>query len=102
MTATNSTLHYENLRELPPGFLHPHPFANTSLIKDKRILIFCRKITWILYNHFKYRHISLFLLYKKTHHFKHTEVFEREIQPHKMVKCLCERTAVLQLQICYV
>ena len=95
MTATNITLHYGNLRELHPGFIHPHPFPNTPLIKDKIILIFCGKITWILYHHFKYQHISLFLLYKKTYPFKHTEVFEREIQPHKMVKCLCERVAVL-------
>ena len=29
--------------------------------------------------------------------FKHTEVFKREIQPHEMVKYLCERVAV---QIC--
>ena len=41
--APNSTLHYENLPELPPGFLHPHPFPNTPIIKDKRILIFCGK-----------------------------------------------------------
>ena len=29
----------------PPGFLHPNPFPNTSIIKDKRILTFCGKIT---------------------------------------------------------
>ena len=45
VTASNRTLHYENLPELPLGFLHPHPFPNTSIIKDKRILIFCGKIT---------------------------------------------------------
>ena len=39
------TLHYENLPELPPGFLHPHPFPNTPIIKGKRIPIFCGKIT---------------------------------------------------------
>ena len=27
--------------------------------------------------------------------FKHTEAFEREIQPHEIVKYLCERVAVL-------
>ena len=32
---------------------------------------------------------------KKTYRFKHTEVFEREIPPHEMVKYLCERVAVL-------
>ena len=45
MAAPNSTFHYENLPELPPGFLYPHPFPNTPIIKDKRILIFCGKIT---------------------------------------------------------
>ena len=96
MTAPNSTLHYENLPELPPGFLQTHPFPNTPIIKDKRILIFCGKITLkILYHHFKYQHISLFLLFKKNHPFKHTELFEREIQPHEMVKYLCEGVAVL-------
>ena len=29
----------------------------------------------------------------------HTEAFEREIQPRKMVKSLCESVAVLQLEI---
>ena len=76
ITAPNSTLHYENLPELPPGFLHPHPFPNTPIIKDKRILIFCGKNN-IIYP------------------FKHTEVFKREIQPHEMVKYLSERVAVL-------
>ena len=96
MTAPNSTLHHENLPELPPGFLYPCPFPNTLIIKDKRILIFCRKITlWILYHHFKYQHIIIFLLFKKTYPLKHTKVFEREIQPHEMVKYLCERVAVL-------
>ena len=45
ITAPNSTLHYENLPELLSGFLHPHPFPNTPIIRDKRILIFCGKIT---------------------------------------------------------
>ena len=45
ITAPNSALHYENLPELPPGFLHAHPFSNTPIIKDKRILIFCGKKT---------------------------------------------------------
>ena len=45
ITAPNSTLHYENVPELSSGFLHPHPFPNTLIIKDKRILIFCGKIT---------------------------------------------------------
>ena len=63
ITAPNNTLYYENLAELPPGFLHPHSFPNTPIIKDKRILIFCGKITLeIPYHHFKYLHISLFLL----------------------------------------
>ena len=44
ITAPNSTLHYENLPELPLGFLGPHPFPNTPIIKDKRILVFCGKI----------------------------------------------------------
>ena len=80
ITAPNCTLHYENLPELPPGFLHRHLFPNTPIMKDKRILIFCGKITlYILYHHFKYEHISLFLLYKKTYPFKRTEVFEMEI-----------------------
>ena len=33
MAAPNSTFHYENLPELPPGFLYPHPFPNTPIIK---------------------------------------------------------------------
>ena len=50
-----------NLPELPPGFLQPHPFPNTLVMKDKRISIFCGKITlYILYHHFKYEHIHLF------------------------------------------
>ena len=96
ITASNSTLHYENLPELCSWLLTPHPFLNTTIIKDKRILIFCGKIPlWIPYHHFKYFHISLFPLYKKIYPFKHNEVFKREIQPLEMVKYLCERVAVL-------
>ena len=43
MTVPNRTLHYENLPELPPGFLYPQTFPNTPIIKDKRILNFVEK-----------------------------------------------------------
>ena len=36
---------YMKLPELAAGFLHLHPFPNAPIIKDKKILIFCRKIT---------------------------------------------------------
>ena len=44
--------------------------------------------------YFKYQKISLLLLQKNLP-FKHTEVFEREIQSHEMVKYLCESVVVL-------
>ena len=42
--APNSTLHYEDLPELPPGFLHPPHFPQHPIIKDKRILSFFTKV----------------------------------------------------------
>ena len=40
-------------------------------------------------------YVSLFLLYKKIYRSEHTEVFEREIQPHEPVKSLCESVVVV-------
>ena len=37
----------------------------------------------------------LFSYTKKNYPFQRTKVSEREIQPHEMVKYLCERVAVL-------
>ena len=68
---SNSTLQYENLPELPSGFLHPHSFPNTPIIKDKRIVIFCAKKSISTYHSFS--------LTQKTYPSKYTEVFEREI-----------------------
>ena len=48
----NIVLRYENLAELLPLFLHPHPF-----LKDKRILSFGAKNNFID----AYQNISLFL-----------------------------------------
>lgn len=49
----------------------------------------------ILYHHFYYQYVSLFLLYQETYFSKHTEAFERKIQPDEMVKSLCEKVVVL-------
>ena len=48
-----------------------------------------------LYHHFHNKYISLFILYSKTYSSKHTENFEKEIQPLDIVKPLCETPAVL-------
>ena len=37
---------------------------------------------------------SLFLLFNKTYLSKHTEAFERHIQPYKMIKSLCEKVVL--------
>ena len=76
IAALNSTLCYENLPELPSVFLHPQPFAKAEFLLQ----------VW------KYQS---FALIKKPPPSKHTEVFEREIQPHKMLKYLYESVVVL-------
>ena len=53
----NIVLRYENLAELLPLFLHPHPFLKNLIIKDKRILSFGAKNNFID----AYQNISLFL-----------------------------------------
>ena len=76
IAALNSTLCYENLPELPPRFLHPRTVHQG----------------WDFASNIK---ISVFCSYKKTLLPKHTEAFEREIQPHEMLKYLCESVVVL-------
>ena len=38
---------------------------------------------------------SLFLLYKKPYPSENAEVFDSEIQPHEMIKSLCQSVVVL-------
>ena len=82
IAALNSTLCYENLPELPlasyapPPSLSPQPFAKAEFLLQLS----------------KYQS---FALIKKTPPSKHTEVFEREIQPHEMLKYLYESVVVL-------
>ena len=43
-----------------------------------------------------------FSLNNKKYPSKHTGAFEKEIQPHKMVKSFCESVVVLKLQMCLI
>ena len=85
--APNSTLHHENLPELPSGFLHPHPFPNTPIIKDKEYRVSMQKYHYRFFIITLNSNMSIFFCNtQKTYPSKHTEVYEKEIWPHEMVK----------------
>lgn len=90
ITALSSALHYWNFPKLFPSFLHPNPFPNTLIIKDKRILKVCAKdnITdyYIFFIITLSINISVLFSYTKNPYPKHTEFFEREVYSHEMLK----------------
>ena len=79
IAALNSTLSYENFPELLLASYNPNLSPRLG---------FCSKTS----PYFKYQNISLALI--KNLPSKHTEVFERKIQPHEMVKYLCKSIVV--------
>ena len=76
------SIHLDPCRPLPPHF-----FPNSPVIKDKRVEFFHYILKLHKFFIIKFSiSISVFFSYANKSYFsKHTEVFERQIQPHEMV-----------------
>ena len=86
ITAPNSTLCYENLREFPLATNTPSLSPTPIQFRTREYRVFVQKQHYRFFFITLSITISVFYSYtKKTNPSKHTDVFEREIQPQEMI-----------------